>query len=218
MVGSLTGCSKINHDLPKESNSGTAETSSQTTSTSTATQPKKETTPTTTTTPPETSITIDWTVPDKNVEQYKKDFVKDIYTKAKALEQSTKVPAAIVTAQACQESGYGASVPIDKYTGQISYNLFGVKGTGPAGSVLCQTFEYENGQKYYIDDYFKAYNSYDESIIGHAEFLQENSRYSSLFESDDPTTWAYGLQSAGYATDPNYAENLISVMNYWGIK
>ena len=64
--------------------------------------------------------------------------------------------------------------------------------------MLCQTFEYENGQKYYIDDYFKAYNSYDESIIGHAEFYKRMN--TTPYSSDDPTTWAYGLQSAGCAT------------------
>ena len=44
--------------------------------------------------------------------------------------------AALQTAQAMLESGWGQSIPVDKYNGELSYNLFGIKGTGTAGTVI----------------------------------------------------------------------------------
>ncbi|WP_083789262.1 glucosaminidase domain-containing protein [Caldicellulosiruptor kronotskyensis] len=70
------------------------------------------------------------------------------------------------------ESNYGKSVPVDKKTGQYSYDLFGIKGEGPAGSVTVTTTEYVNGKKIKIEDRFRAYNNFEESIKDHSEFLR----------------------------------------------
>ena len=69
----------------------------------------------------------------------KSEFVKQVFDEAKKEEALSKVPAAITTAQAILETGYGKSVPTDIYTKQYSYNLFGIKGIGPAGSVSVYT-------------------------------------------------------------------------------
>ena len=34
------------------------------------------------------------------------------------------------TAQAIHESGWGQYIPVDKYSGEFSNNLFGIKGSG----------------------------------------------------------------------------------------
>ena len=72
-----------------------------------------------------------------------------------------------------------------------------------------------DGKRIKIIDKFQAYNSFAESISGRTTFLKRNIRYKSLFNSKDPKVWAEGLQKAGYATDPNYAKTLISIMNSW---
>lgn len=64
---------------------------------------------------------------------------------------------------------------------------------------------------------FAGYDSIDDSIENHSEFLMKNKRYKSLFEGSDPKQWAEGLQSKGYATDPNYAQSLVSVMKGRGL-
>ncbi len=162
-----------------------------------------------------------WKAPEKNIEQYKIDFIEPVYNNAKMAEKNTKVPAAIVAAQACLESDYGHKVPYDRFSSVCSYNLFGIKGVGTAGSVNCLTEEEdENGNRYSIYDDFRAYNSYEESIIDHSKFLRENSRYDFLFELEitDLNGWAQGLQSAGYATASDYADEVMSVINYWGLE
>jgi len=146
-----------------------------------------------------------------------KEFVKQIYLAAKKDELKTGVFASITTAQAILESAYGRSVPTDIETGQYSYNLFGIKGTGPAGSVKVWTTEYVNGNKTRVIDKFKAYSSFEESIFDHSSFLIKNKRYKSLFELNSSEEWANGLQKAGYATDPKYAEKLMKIMKYWNL-
>lgn len=142
----------------------------------------------------------------------KDEFVKQVFEEAKKEEAKSKVPAAVTTAQAILETGYGKCVPIDLYTKQYSYNLFGIKGIGTAGSVSIYTHEVIKGKRIKIIDKFKAYHSFSESISGRTEFLKTNGRYRSLFKTTDPEEWAEGLQEAGYATDPNYATLLISIM------
>jgi flagellum-specific peptidoglycan hydrolase FlgJ len=145
----------------------------------------------------------------------KSDFVGQVFSSAKAEEVKSKIPAAITTAQAILETGFGKSVPTDLYTKQYSYNLFGVKGIGPAGYVSVYTHEVIKGVRIKIIDKFEAYHSFEGSIAGRTAFLKRNQRYRVLFGSADPVFWAEGLQKAGYATDPNYAKTLIQIMKSW---
>lgn len=146
----------------------------------------------------------------------KADFVREVFASAKIEEAKSKIPAAVTTAQAVQETGFGKSVPTDQYTKQYSYNLFGVKGVGPAGSVSVYTHEVlKNGVRIGIVDKFEAYYSFEGSIAGRTAFLTRNKRYRELFESTDPIVWAEGLLKKGYATDPNYAKALIKIMKTW---
>lgn len=148
----------------------------------------------------------------------KEVFVSKLFEAAKLEQKTSSVPAAITTAQAILETGYGKAVPIDINNGKYSFNLFGIKGIGPAGFVSVYTHEFYNGKKQKIIDKFKAYHNFSESITGRTAFLKQNKRYKSLFASTDPEAWAKGLQSAGYATDPKYADKLISIMNRWNLK
>ena len=78
------------------------------------------------------------------------------------IEMRTNIPAAIITAQAIYESGYGQNTPKDIETKKESYNLFGIKGSGTAGSVFCWTYEKNRTEK--VKAAFRAYNNYSEYI------------------------------------------------------
>ena len=115
------------------------------------------------------------------------------------------IPASITLAQAIIESGGGTS-SLAKSTN----NHFGIKCHGWKGECV----------RWYDDspnDYFRKYETVEESYEDHSVFLQENPRYSVLFsyEKTDYESWAYGLQECGYATNPNYANILINcIENY----
>lgn len=120
---------------------------------------------------------------------------------------------AIQIAQAILETGWGQSIPVDKYTGQFSYNLFGIKGAGPAGTVTITTWEVYNGVSVTVDDQFRAYNSTQEAWDDHADFLMVRPWYAPFRAvMTDPIQSAYALRRSGYATDPNYPTKLIKIM------
>ena len=125
---------------------------------------------------------------------------------AREASKKSGVPASIILAQAALETGWGGSTIGD------AKNLFGIKGTGPAGSIRVPTEEVINGQRVTINDNFRKYNSWQESIEDHGRLLQ-NSRYArAMAVKNDPDQFARELQKAGYATDPEYASKLISIM------
>ncbi len=113
------------------------------------------------------------------------------------------IPASITLAQGMLESGYGGSRLAVR-----ANNHFGIKCGG----------KWSGAKIYHNDDAkgecFRKYRSAKESYNDHSKFLTENKRYASLFnlKSTDYKGWAKGLKAAGYATDPNYANLLISMI------
>ena len=67
-------------------------------------------------------------------------FISLVAPGAIAAEQRYGIPAAVTIAQAIDESGWGQSV-----LATADHNLFGIKGTGPAGTDMLPTREHENG-------------------------------------------------------------------------
>lgn len=128
--------------------------------------------------------------------------------------RNTGMSAALQTAQAILETGWGQAVPVDKYTGQLSFNLFGIKGTGPMGSVTSNTWEVFGGVVYHVDDQFRAYSNIQESWDDHKRLLLQASRYRPFVEvMHCGTLGAWALRRAGYATDPLYAIKLIRIIH-----
>lgn len=133
--------------------------------------------------------------------------------------KNTGMSAALQTAQAILETGWGQSVPVDKYTGQFSYNLFGIKGEGTKGSVTSNTWEEYNGVSYRIDDEFRAYNSVQESWDDHNILLLTKERYGIYRDvMHDSTAGAWALRRAGYATDSSYPIKLMEIIRRYDLK
>ncbi|HOY65387.1 MAG TPA: glucosaminidase domain-containing protein [Candidatus Ozemobacteraceae bacterium] len=126
---------------------------------------------------------------------------------AAASFRATGVPASVTLAQAALETGWGAA------TIGNAKNLFGIKGTGPAGSITVSTQEYVNGRYITVNDSFRKYNTWQESFDDHAKLITQASRYANCMNNkNNPDQFARELQKAGYATDPEYANKLISIM------
>lgn len=143
------------------------------------------------------------------------DFVNTLWPHAADAAQTLGVPAHFLLGHAALESGWGKREIRDSQ-GNNSYNLFGIKaGKGWNGAVVeAQTTEYLNGVAHKKVEQFRAYASYAESIKDYAELLQNSPRYAPLFtQSLDAGGFARGLQQAGYATDPMYADKLARVIN-----
>ncbi len=144
------------------------------------------------------------------------DLVSDL---ALSTGKKTGMSAALQVAQAILETGWGQSVPVDKYTGVFSYNLFGIKGEGTKGSVTSNTWEEYNGVAFRIDAEFRAYNNERESWQDHKDLLLLRERYAPFREvMFDSTQGAWALKRCGYATDSQYSIKLIDIINRYDLR
>ena len=130
------------------------------------------------------------------------DQYKDI-----AIEQMRQwhIPASITLAQGLLESGAGKSELARK-----GNNHFGIKCKGWTG----RTTYHDDDER---NECFRAYNSAYESYTDHSRFLASSARYRSLFSlgTTDYKGWAKGLKAAGYATNPQYAQKLIEIIQLY---
>ena len=123
-----------------------------------------------------------------------------------------KIPASITIAQGIIESGDGNSGLARK-----GKNHFGIKCHSWTGEkIYLDTGEVNKDGSKRIDKNacFRKYDNISQSFDDHSKFLIDNSRYSSLFElgTTNYKGWAEGLQKAGYATSPTYANLVISII------
>jgi flagellum-specific peptidoglycan hydrolase FlgJ len=88
-----------------------------------------------------------------------------------------------------------------------------MKGKGTAGSIISTTWEVYNGERYGVDDAFRAYYNVSENWRDHKDLLLTRSWYAPFRAvMTDPVLGAWGLKRSGYATDPQYPVKLISIM------
>ncbi|CAI8384575.1 MAG: Exo-glucosaminidase LytG [Flavobacteriales bacterium] len=114
-----------------------------------------------------------------------------------------KIPASITLAQGILESGYGEGT-----LAKNANNHFGIKCHKDWKG---KSIKHDDDEK---NECFRSYKNPLRSYRDHSLFLVDRDRYSSLFELNrkDYRGWALGLKAAGYATDPKYADKLISLI------
>ena len=153
------------------------------------------------------------------VSQRQTDFLRQHQGTASQAELQSGIPAAFMVAQAAHESGWGRR-EIRNADGSPSHNLFGIKAgagwTGPVAEIT--TTEYVGGEPQKVTARFRAYASYAESFQDYARMIKDSPRYAGVFAqatsaTASPQAFALGLQRAGYATDPAYADKLTRVIN-----
>lgn len=145
----------------------------------------------------------------------KQMFMSQLLPHARQAADELGVDANVLLAQAALETGWGKSV-IKNAQGESSFNLFNIKADkswqGKQNQV--STLEYENGVARKEMAGFRSYDSYKQSFDDYVTFIKSNPRYSeALKKADNPAQYVRELQKAGYATDPRYAEKIMSIYN-----
>ncbi len=143
------------------------------------------------------------------------DFVAQHSDAAKSAETVTGIPAKFMLAQAAHESGWGRR-EIKNADGSTSFNIFGIKaGSSWEGKTTdITTTEFINGKARKVVARFRAYESYEEAFRDYAQLMKNSPRYAQvLANANTAHGFAHGLQKAGYATDPDYADKLTRVIN-----
>jgi flagellar protein FlgJ len=117
-------------------------------------------------------------------------------------------------AQAALETGWGAH-QMQQANGKPAFNLFGIKASNWTGPVAqSPTVEFLQGQPIQQLDSFRAYDDWNQSVQDYAKLVGGNTRYAGAVEqAQDPAAYLQGLKDAGYATDPNYANKILDVLD-----
>jgi flagellum-specific peptidoglycan hydrolase FlgJ len=114
-----------------------------------------------------------------------------------------KIPASITLAQGIFESACGTSrLAIE------GNNHFGIKCHKEWEG---ETIKHDDDE---LQECFRKYKQPEDSYNDHSQFLITRPRYAKLFTLDvmDYQGWAHGLKAAGYATNPQYANKLIGLI------
>jgi peptidoglycan hydrolase FlgJ len=134
-------------------------------------------------------------------------FITKLLPIARTVKKKWSVPIAVLVAQGALESSWGRHVKGNAF--------FGIKGRSQSGkSVNFGTHEVVDGKSIAVHDHFRAYESLEEAADDYGQFLRNNQRYSACFAySDQPDQFVDHLAVAGYATDPEYAHKLKSIIH-----
>ena len=118
------------------------------------------------------------------------------------------IPASITLSQGILESANGTSE-----LALASKNHFGIKCHKDWKGKSITHDDDEKGEC------FRSYKNPLRSYRDHSLFLVDRDRYNNLFSLNrkDYKGWALGLKAAGYATDPKYADKLISLIERFNL-
>lgn len=142
------------------------------------------------------------------------DFINTMRPYAEAAASELGIPANVLLAQSALETGWGNKV-IQHSNGQSSHNLFGIKADERWGGqqVNVSSLEYVDGKAKREFSNFRVYESYQQSFEDYVDFIKSNDRYRNALQSNNNgEAYVQALQDAGYATDPQYASKVISIV------
>ena len=104
---------------------------------------------------------------------------------------------------------------IRRSDGRSSHNLFGIKagGSWSGERVRVESLEHVSGEIIRVRSEFRAYPSLSDGFADYVALVSEQPRYArALANAADPSSYIRGLQDAGYATDPDYADKVLEVL------
>lgn len=140
------------------------------------------------------------------------NWIREIAPFSLKASSQTGMSVQLMLAQAAQETGWGQKILPG------TNNIFNINAD-PNWKGETKTFEvteYVNGKVVTVSAKFRGYNTVEDAFVDRVNFLKNNPRYAKSGIFDDgvlgnPDAEALALQHAGYATDPNYASNLMNV-------
>lgn len=142
------------------------------------------------------------------------EFLDAVLPHARAAASALGLNPLVLAAQAALETGWGKYVIRDR-AGQSTHNFFNIKAdrSWQGEKAEVSTLEYRGGVPVREQAQFRKYSDIAESFADYVRFLQNNPRYQdALSVAADERQFAVGLQNAGYATDPAYADKILTIV------
>lgn len=148
-----------------------------------------------------------------------KKFCDDFAESALNAEAETEIPAIAMLAQTALETGWGRHILKVWRKGERinSRNLFNIKAfsswKGKKGTA--KVWEIVDGKKIWVDgEPFRVYDNYEDSFIDYCNLILKSPRYSKAVENrEDPKRYIEEIHKGGYATDPEYTNKIVSIMD-----
>jgi flagellar protein FlgJ len=147
-----------------------------------------------------------WSKPDR--------FISDLWPHVQKAADAIGISAQALVAQSALETGWGKH-SMRFPDGQQAFNLFGIKaGSHWDGPTLTKpTLEFVDGVMQTEMAHFRVYESIPDALDDYVEFIQASPRYqNALDHQGDDAHYLKQLQQGGYATDPQYANKIINIM------
>lgn len=141
------------------------------------------------------------------------EFIKTVWPYAVQAANLIGLDPGVLVAQAALETGWGHHIAKDP-NGNSSNNLFNIKASAnhSGQSVAVKTTEFIADKSVKLVASFKKYPTVGQSFEDYVSLIKKNPRYQAALSSvDDPRSYAEALQNAGYATDPEYANKIVSI-------
>ena len=142
------------------------------------------------------------------------EFIRNIWDHAVNAAKELGLDPAVLVAQSALETGWGKKV-IQGDLGS-SFNLFGIKADSrwDGSAAIVNTVEFRDGLATLEKASFRAYDSLASAFNDYVGFLKSNPRYQqALGKVSDSKEFLHELQNAGYATDPQYADKILGILD-----
>jgi peptidoglycan hydrolase FlgJ len=142
-------------------------------------------------------------------------FLESLFPAFQTVAEQIGLDPKALLAQAAVETGWGKYM-IHSGNGQNTHNLFGIKAdrNWTGNKAVVDSIEFDQGVATTSKSPFRAYENFTDALQDYVNFVQQSPRYeNALKKSSQPSQYFDELQQAGYATDPAYADKIMSVLN-----
>ena len=155
-----------------------------------------------------------------------KDYIEQIIPFAQEAQKKFKYLTSVLTAQACQENGYG--LDNDCMVLMAANNILGMKREllndtwtsdyWDGSYIVKPTPEWYNGKLTYINDAFRKYQSIRDCIMDYCQFMRDAKRddgsykYRDVLGIRDPGELIKQVRERGYCTDPSYDYSIVKII------
>lgn len=156
--------------------------------------------------------------PSGSLREEQRRYIESVAPLAQASQRRFGVPASVAIGQSIVESGWGKSGLTVWGRGYFGIKCGTQQSRFQTGCISLSSLEYDSAGKSGAQvSQFRTYATTADSFVDHGALLRGQSLYAAAFRTKDPHEFIRRVATAGYATDPHYAESVIAMIERYGL-